>query len=57
MDVCLSVDFLDLKGISDLAQNMVETKKGYRISFGLQTSNFEPNFACCDNHVEIFFLL
>ena len=30
MDARTSVDFLDLKGISDLAQKMVETKKDIR---------------------------
>ena len=35
MDICTSCDFLDLKGISDLAQKMVETKKdiGYPLVY------------------------
>ncbi|XP_057506609.1 uncharacterized protein LOC130789836 [Actinidia eriantha] len=39
MDVRTSVDFSDLKGISDLAQNMVETKKdiGYPLVYRLLT--------------------
>ena len=55
MDVRTSVDFSDLKRISDLAQKMVETKKdiGYPLIYRL----FGLNFVCCDSHSRERFLL
>ena len=51
-DVRSSIEFSKLKGICDLAQKMVETKKKCGLSISLLVGDFGINFTSCDYHYE-----